>query len=39
LASPIIQSLPFERPKSDKVAIKVVNHYGDKVLKVLEVAK
>ncbi len=27
-------SRPFPRPKSGKVAIKVINHYGDEVLKV-----
>ncbi|MCX6841663.1 MAG: modification methylase [candidate division WOR-3 bacterium] len=32
------KSLPFERPKTGKVAIKVINHYGDEVLKVLAVA-
>jgi len=33
------KSLPFERPKTGKVAVKVINHYGDEVLKVLQVAK
>ncbi len=28
-------SRPFLRPKSGKVAIKVINHYGDEVLKVI----
>ncbi|CAN5772018.1 site-specific DNA-methyltransferase [soil metagenome] len=28
-------SRPFPRPKSGKVAIKVINHYGDEVMKVL----
>ncbi|MBI2061024.1 MAG: site-specific DNA-methyltransferase [Nitrospirae bacterium] len=26
-------SLPFEKPKTGKIAIKVINHYGDEVLK------
>src|SRR5207247_4022193 len=30
-------SRPFERPKSGKIAIKVINHYGDEVLKVYPV--
>ncbi|HKQ58295.1 MAG TPA: site-specific DNA-methyltransferase [Candidatus Eisenbacteria bacterium] len=30
------KSRPFEQPKSGKVAIKVINHYGDEVLKVVE---
>jgi len=30
-------SRPFERPESGKIAIKVINHYGDEVLKVFEV--
>ena len=28
------RSLPFEKPESGKIAIKVINHYGDEVLKV-----
>jgi adenine-specific DNA-methyltransferase len=28
------QSLPFEAPTKGKVAVKVINHYGDEVLKV-----
>jgi adenine-specific DNA-methyltransferase len=28
---------PFDKPKTDKIAIKVINHYGDEVLKVFEV--
>jgi adenine-specific DNA-methyltransferase len=28
-------SRPFPRPRSGKIAIKVINHYGDEVLKVL----
>jgi adenine-specific DNA-methyltransferase len=27
-------SYPFEAPKSGKIAVKVINHYGDEVLKV-----
>jgi len=30
-------SRPFELPKTGKIAIKVINHYGDEVLKVYEV--
>jgi adenine-specific DNA-methyltransferase len=30
-------SIPVEKPKSGKIAIKVINHYGDEVLKVFEV--
>jgi adenine-specific DNA-methyltransferase len=30
-------SIPFEKPKSGKIAVKVINHYGDEVLKVFEV--
>lgn len=29
-------SRPFERPKKGKIAVKVINHYGDEVLKVIE---
>jgi len=32
------KSRPFDHPKSGKIAIKVINHYGDEVLKVYEVA-
>ncbi|HMS56163.1 MAG TPA: hypothetical protein PKA27_12250 [Fimbriimonadaceae bacterium] len=31
------KSRPFPRPESGKIAIKVINHYGDEVLKVYEV--
>ena len=31
------QSYPFEKPSSGKIAVKVINHYGDEVLKVFEV--
>jgi len=27
-------SRPFDRPKTGKIAVKVINHYGDEVLKV-----
>jgi hypothetical protein len=30
-------SYPFEKPSSGKIAVKVINHYGDEVLKVYEV--
>jgi adenine-specific DNA-methyltransferase len=30
-------SRPFRRPRSGKIALKVINHYGDEVLKVLPV--
>ena len=29
-------SRPFDRPDSGKIAVKVINHYGDEVLKVFE---
>lgn len=28
------KSLPFDRPSTGKIAVKVINHYGDEVLKV-----
>jgi adenine-specific DNA-methyltransferase len=31
-------SRPFDLPKTGKIAIKVINHYGDEVLKVYEVS-
>lgn len=31
------KSKPFDRPKAGKIAVKVINHYGDEVLKVYEV--
>jgi adenine-specific DNA-methyltransferase len=31
------ESRPFDPPKTGKIAIKVINHYGDEVLKVYEV--
>ncbi len=30
-------SRPFDRPATGKIAVKVINHYGDEVLKVYEV--
>ena len=31
------QSRPFDPPSTGKIAVKVINHYGDEVLKVYEV--
>lgn len=31
------ESRPFEAPKTGKIAVKVINHYGDEVLKVFQV--
>jgi adenine-specific DNA-methyltransferase len=31
-------SRPFDKPESGKIAIKVINHYGDEVLRVHDVA-
>ena len=31
------QSRPFTRPESEKIAVKVINHYGDEVLQVYDV--
>ena len=31
------QSYPFDLPATGKIAVKVINHYGDEVLKVYEV--
>jgi adenine-specific DNA-methyltransferase len=31
------KSLPFDPPTTGKIAIKIINHYGDEVLKVYEV--
>jgi adenine-specific DNA-methyltransferase len=31
------RSRPFERPETGRIAVKVINHYGDEVLKVLTV--
>ena len=30
-------SRPFDRPKTGKIAVNVINHYGDEVMKVYEV--
>ena len=30
-------SRPFTRPKSGKIAVKVINHFGDEVMKVFRV--
>jgi adenine-specific DNA-methyltransferase len=30
------RSLPFDAPKGGKIAVKVINHYGDEVLKVFK---
>jgi adenine-specific DNA-methyltransferase len=30
-------SRPFPKPETGKIAIKVINHYGDEVLKVYDV--
>jgi len=32
------KSRPFDHPETGKIAIKVINHYGDEVLRVYEVA-
>jgi adenine-specific DNA-methyltransferase len=32
-------SRPFDTPKTGKIAVKVINHYGDEVLRVYEVKK
>jgi adenine-specific DNA-methyltransferase len=32
-------SRPFDKPKTGKIAVKVINHYGDEVLKVFEIQK
>ncbi|MDW8019864.1 MAG: DNA methyltransferase, partial [Chloroherpetonaceae bacterium] len=29
-------SMPFEKPKTGKIAVKVINHYGDEVVKVYD---
>ncbi len=30
-------SRPFDTPEEGKIAVKVINHYGDEVLKVCDV--
>ena len=32
-------SRPFDLPTTGKIAVKVINHYGDEVLRVYELAK
>ncbi len=31
------KSMPFDAPKTGKIAVKVINHYGDEVMKVFKV--
>jgi adenine-specific DNA-methyltransferase len=31
------KSFPFDPPSTGKIALKVINHYGDEVLKVYEI--
>jgi len=31
------ESVPFDTPSTGKIAVKVINDYGDEVMKVLEV--
>ena len=31
-------SRPFDKPKSGRIAVKVINHYGDEVMKVFRVS-
>ncbi|HZK82604.1 MAG TPA: hypothetical protein VFC46_16085, partial [Humisphaera sp.] len=33
------RSRPFEKPPTGKIAVKVINHYGDEVLKVYPIGK
>jgi adenine-specific DNA-methyltransferase len=33
------RSRPFDKPETGKIAVKVINHYGDEVLKVYSTAK
>jgi len=33
------RSVPFDPPQKGKIAVKVVNHYGDQVLKVYPAGK
>jgi len=30
-------SRPFPKPKTSKIAVKVINHYGDEVMKIIEI--
>ena len=32
-------SRPFPRPKSSRIAVKVINHLGDEVMKVFKIAQ
>jgi len=32
-------SRPFASPETGRIAVKVINHYGDEVLKVFEITK
>ncbi len=32
-------SVPFDPPKSGRIAVKVINHYGDEILKVVAIGK
>ena len=32
------RSRPFDRPETGRIPVKVINHYGDEVLKVFGVA-
>ena len=32
-------SRPFPKPKTGKIAVKVINHFGDEVMKVMEVSE
>ena len=31
-------SRPFDKPKSERIAVKVINHLGDEVMKLFRVA-
>jgi adenine-specific DNA-methyltransferase len=33
------RSVPFDAPKKGKIAVKVINHYGDEVLRVYPAPK
>ena len=33
----LTRSRPFPRPETGRIAVKVINHYGDEVLKVYEI--
>jgi adenine-specific DNA-methyltransferase len=32
------ESMAFSKPETGKIAVKVINHYGDEVMKVYEIA-